>query len=125
MVQFSKNYQKEELEKASRQKAVLKKYWDQLLGEGADFGFFSNPEIGTVFIVGPLSTMFLHDVDGKKLGAMSEGPYGILRGMGAGKTNVAKYLNKLNDGSYILLVRGPSYELERLKNSLDAMDKAV
>ena len=50
-------YLEEELEKASRQKAVLKKYWDQLLGEGADFGFFSNPEIGTVFIVGPLSTV--------------------------------------------------------------------
>ena len=65
-----------------RAKNELKHYWKESLGPASDFGLFCNPAIGTLFIVGSLVSLFLHDIDGKVLGEMSSGPYGILRGLG-------------------------------------------
>lgn len=113
-----------ELWEAEEMNERLKTYWKKLLGPKTDFGFFYNREIGTVFIAGPLSELFLHDVDGKKLAELSEGPYGILRGLGIDDTETASYIKKLNEGRYLLLIRGNGLDLNALENALYSLEKA-
>ena len=84
-------------------KRKLSTYWKKLLGPTIDFGSFYNHDIGTIFIVGPLSELFLQDVDGKKLGSFTEGPYGILRGLGLNELEASVSINKLKEGQYLLL----------------------
>lgn len=96
----------------------IKEYWKGLLGAESDFGLFSNPEVGTVFVCGPLVSLFLHDLDGKALGEMTAGPYGILRGLGISEKDVTYYLKKLIDCHYLLLIRGNDRELEEVENRL-------
>jgi hypothetical protein len=83
----------------------LKAYWNKVMGSTAESGFFQNLEIGTVFVWGALSGIFLHNVNGKKLGAMTAGPYGILRGLGIEERLTTDYIKKLNKGHYLLLTR--------------------
>jgi len=96
----------------------LEAYWKKLLGFSNDFGIFSNPEIGTLFIVGALTSMFLHEVEGKALATMSTGPYGILRGLGASQLQAEIYLKTLSKGSYLLIVRGTDDKLKVLEEIL-------
>ncbi len=63
--------------------------------------------------------MFLHEIDGKTLGAMSTGPYGIIRGLGGYKLQTETYLKLLNDGSYLLILRGYDDELNALEDILE------
>jgi len=102
----------------------LKTYWKKLLGPKTNFGFFTNREIGTVFIAGPLSKIFLHDLCGKKLAELSEGPYGILRGLGIEEAEAINYVKKLNEGHYVLLVRGHSFDITGLEGVMNELDKA-
>ncbi len=102
----------------------LKAYWKKLLGSKTNFGFFTNREIGTVFIAGPLSDLFLHDLDGKKLAELSEGPYGVLRGLGIEDTQAVDYVKKLNDGHYLLIVRGHSFDITGLEGVMNELDTA-
>lgn len=104
---------------AKQKNKELKTYWKNLLGQNTEFGFFQNPEIGTIFVVGPLSKLFLHDVDGKKLGAMTEGPYGILRGLGIEEPAAADHIKKLNEGRYLLLVRTNPFDLKDWEDPLE------
>ncbi|MGB5820790.1 MAG: hypothetical protein WBG90_14990 [Saonia sp.] len=101
-----------------QQKEQLNRYWKESLGPLTDVGFFSNPEIGTVYIAGPLTPLFLSNVDGKKLGEITNGPYGILRGLGIHKDNVIDYIKTLEEGGYWLIIRGFEYELRNLEDSL-------
>lgn len=103
---------------AEQNNRELESYWKNLLGPNTEFGFFQNPEIGTVFVAGPLSELFLHDVDGKKLGAMTGGPYGILRGLGIEEPVAADHIKKLNEGRYLLLVRTSRFDLDGFENHL-------
>lgn len=83
---------------------------------GEKFDFFFNPEIGDLFITGPLSSIFLNDLEGKYLGALSTGPFGILRGLGISKEKATDYLTALKNGGYLIIVRAYDHDLEILEN---------
>ncbi|SDE43978.1 hypothetical protein SAMN05421636_10572 [Pricia antarctica] len=104
-------------------KKQLKAYWRGSLGPNTDFGLFCNPEIGTLFIAGNLVSQFLHDLDGKALGTMSSGPYGILRGLGLPKDDAARYIKLLNEEHFLLMARGYCYQLDRLGEELEKLQK--
>ncbi|TLP74267.1 hypothetical protein [Maribacter sp. ACAM166] len=106
----------------SKQKE-FKEFWRQLLGSPADFGFFFNPEIGTIFIVGSLVSTFLQDVEGTKLGAMSVGPYGILRGLGIEPEHASSHIKILGKGGFILIIRGYDQDLLKLEEALIPINK--
>ncbi len=103
-------------------KAKLKTYWKNLLGQEIEFGFFHNREIGTIFIVGPLSELFLHDIDGRELGALSEGPYGILRGLGVRDIDANHYIEQLKEGGHLLLARGNILDNYTIDSMLDGLE---
>lgn len=110
--------------KATRKNQQLKAYWKELLGPKTNFGSFTHREIGTVFIAGPLSQLFLHDLDGKKLAELSEGPYGILRGLGIDEVEATEHVKNLKEGRYLLLVRGPRFDINGLESALRGLDWA-
>lgn len=84
----------------------LRLYWKDNLNNTAEFGSLYNSEIGNIFIVGTLSTLFLEKVDRKTLGMLSVGPHGILRGVGASEEQATNYLQLLRNGSYLLVFGG-------------------
>lgn len=98
---------------------ILKTYWEKVLGNKNNFGVFHNPEIGNIFIVGALVPTFLYKLDGKTLGMLSAGPYGILRGIGASEAQVVIHLKSLHKGSYLLIFRGVKADLENYKRLLE------
>lgn len=92
-----------------QRKAIIKNmeiYWNELLGVPTQFGTFDNPEIGSVFVVGPLTSIFLNKINGKNLGDMSTGIYGILRGLGADSYRAKNYIKGLSNEEYLLIMRG-------------------
>lgn len=95
-------------------KEELKTYWRGSLGPGTDLGLFCNPEIGSLFIAGPLASQFLNDLDGKVLGEMASGPYGVLLGLGISKKNATSFLEALNQEYFLLMARGRAQQLDRL-----------
>lgn len=94
-------------------------YWKSLLGNTADFGDFYNPELGTVFIAGHLTSTFLHEIDNKVLAKFSAGPYSIFRGMGLTEIQATTYLKMLNSGNFLLVFRGYTHELHELETMLN------
>lgn len=104
-------------------KKELKAYWKGLLGATSDFGLFCNPEIGTLFIAGTLVSQFLNDMDGKALGAMASGPYGILRGLGMAQNETTDLLKNLENDHFLMIVRGYDYELMLLKAQLESLEQ--
>lgn len=106
----------------SKDANAIKLYWEKALGYTTNFGSFINPELGNVFIIGALASSFLYAIDGKTLGMLSSGPYGILRGIGAKETDVAEYLKKLYDDNYLLIFRGSGNELKNYKTILQATE---
>lgn len=98
----------------------LKEYWKGSLGSTSDFGLFCNPEIGTLFIAGFLASQFLNDMDGKILGEMASGPYGILRGLGISGSEVSGFIKDLNEKSFLLILRGYRKELDSVREMLKA-----
>ncbi len=123
LVKLDQSY-RTDAEEAKERDERLKTYWKKLLGPKTNFGFFTNREIGTIFIAGPLSEIFLHDLDGKKLAELSEGPYGILRGLGIDEAEATNYVKKLNEGRYLLLVRGHSFDITGLEGIMNELDRA-
>lgn len=97
----------------------LKRYWKDTFVKTAPFGSLYNPEIGNIFFVGAITSIFLNKVDGKTLGMLSVGPYGILRGIGATENQSKHYLKTLENGSYLLIVRGYEEELKNCERLLD------
>jgi len=118
-------YAHTDIQKVEKKNRQLVAYWKKWLGPKTDFGFFRNPEIGTVFIAGSLSELFLHDIDGKKLAELSEGPYGILRGLGIYETQAADNVKKLNQGHYLLLFQNQSFNVEGLEATIEGWETAV
>jgi len=98
---------------------TLKKHLADLTPVGSEFRSFYNPEIGDIFIIGPLSSIFLNDLEGKSLGTLSMGPYGILRGLGISQKKANAHLSALKKGGYLMMVRGFHDQLEDLKNLLE------
>ncbi len=96
----------------------LKHYWKDSLGPTSDFGLFCNPGLGTLFIAGSLASQFLNDMDGKALGEMRSGPYGILRGLGIAEKNATSYIKDLNEAYFLLILRGYDYELDIMEELL-------
>ena len=97
------------------QKENVMHHWRRLLGVNADFGCFSNPEIGTIFTVGPLVGTFLHDVEGTKLAELSSGPFGVLRGLGVASDQVDAHIKTLVEGGFLLIMRGYDEDLKKLE----------
>ncbi len=106
---------------ALKAKKELKRYWKRSLGPASDFGIFCNPEIGTLFIAGSLVSQFLHDLDGKMLGEMPSGPYGILRGLGTTEKDTTNYIKDLDGSGYLLILRGYDAELDRTEALLKSL----
>ncbi len=100
---------------------AMKNYWSALLKDESEFGYFFNPEIGTIFIVGPLAPLFLDDMEGKSLGSMSTGPNGILRGLGINEEQAINQIKKLNQGGYLLIVRGHSLDAKILNDAFESL----
>ncbi|GAA4946311.1 hypothetical protein GCM10023314_19510 [Algibacter agarivorans] len=100
-------------------KNTINTYWKRLLGGTANFGCFNNPEIGNVFIAGPLASTFLHEINGKSLATLSAGPYAIFRGLGVSEIQASTYLKMLNNNSYLLILRGYDNELYELDTILN------
>jgi hypothetical protein len=98
----------------SKEANTIRAYWKTHLVNSVKFGSFYNPEIGIVFIVGALASIFLHKVSGKPLAMMSAGPYGIFRGLGVSEAHTSLYLKMLNSGRYLLIIRGNENEIELL-----------
>jgi hypothetical protein len=80
--------------------------------------YFYNPEIGYIFITGPLTSIFLNDMDEKTLGAISAGPYGILRGLGIPPKQASAHIKALKKGGYLLIARGYNNDIDTLENIL-------
>jgi len=116
---FTKGYTSKSIEERAIYEKEMKIYWNGLLGTSPEFGFFTNPDLGTVFIAGSLTSMFLHEIEGKALGAMSAGSYGILRGLGAYQIQAESFLKLLTNGNYLLIVRGFDDELSVLEELLE------
>ncbi|WP_055436899.1 hypothetical protein [Lacinutrix algicola] len=93
----------------------LKSYCSNKLRLNSNFGMVFNPEIGTYFIAGFLEPMFLQEINGKTIGAMPAGFYGILRGLGIDKENVSYYSQALNKGDLLLVIRGDKSKITKLK----------
>lgn len=98
---------------------TLKIHWWKILGNTANFGRFSNPEIGNIFVVGALAPTFLYEIGGKTLGMLASGPYGILRGIGASETQATSLLKILNNNNYLLIYRGSE---NKLKNYIKILE---
>lgn len=96
----------------------LKTYWNGVLETKTDFGIFGNPEFGTLFVTGPVASQFLKDISGEPLGAISAGPYGILRGMGILEEEVNSHLKLLKEGHYLLFIRTYTQHWKLIKKQL-------
>ncbi|MCJ7465924.1 MAG: hypothetical protein MUO53_04435 [Maribacter sp.] len=88
----------------SASKKELKTYYTDLLGT-ADMLFFANFEVGSHCIAEFLVSQFLHNVDGKALGTLSSGPYGILRGLGIPEREPVINLKQLKEARLLLSIR--------------------
>ncbi|MFS4418136.1 hypothetical protein [Maribacter sp. 2307ULW6-5] len=86
-------------------RAALRARWEKVLGAKTSFGSFEHPELGTIVLAGPLSELFLQAVNGKKLAELTEGPYGILRGLGLDGETAREHIRALDKGEYLLLMR--------------------
>ena len=116
-------YQDKKIE-TSKKGDLLEMYWKEIFENPTDFGCLYNPEIGHIFIVGSLTSIFLNKVDGKTLGMLSVGPQAILIGMGAKEKQTTTYINLLIQGNYLLIFRGFEDEWKACKNYLDRKSNA-
>lgn len=96
----------------------MEKKCKALFKNAIDFGILSNPDIGTIFITGFLVSLFLQEIELKKIGTMLTGPYGILRGLGIDKKPAFTYLKALHQGEYLVIFRGFENDLKQLEENL-------
>ena len=95
-------------------KAVLKDEFSTT----AKSGMFFNPEIGTIFCLGNLSSMFLQEINGQALGAIGTGVYGIIRGLGINDEEAKQHVTHLSKDHYLLFVSGKTATIEKLKQTI-------
>ncbi len=108
-----------------KKRRALRSYWRSLFGKDTDIGFFFHQEIGNVYIIGPLAPMFLYDISGKKLGALSGGTYGILRGFGIGPKATMNFLDSLDKGSCLLIFKGAEKQIMQLEVLIRQLGKTA
>lgn len=103
--------------------ADIKQQLSAVLGKEFQFGYFHNPEIGSLFIAGHLTPTFLNKVDERELASLPAGLAGIFRGLGINIEDINSYLTALKNDSYCLIIRGESSVLATVKPmlSLDYM----
>ena len=80
--------------------------------------YLSIPEVGNIFVAGPLSSLLLEKIDGKALGSLEGGLIGILTGYGVAHKKSLKYLEDLKQGKFIVVARGYWQEEENKPQSL-------
>ncbi|MGB5499560.1 MAG: hypothetical protein WBM77_11585 [Maribacter sp.] len=102
---------------------AIKDHLSKITKAAMECDYFYNPEIGYIFITGPLTSIFLNDLEGKTLGAISAGPYGILRGLGISPKETTAHISALKKGGYLLIVRGYHPGLDTLGNLLGQRQK--
>ncbi|MFT6870804.1 MAG: hypothetical protein ACJAYY_002043 [Paraglaciecola sp.] len=76
-----------------------------ILGQQLQFGYFNNPEIGSLFIAGHLTPTFLTKVDENELASLPSGLLGIFRGLEIKTEDINTYLTALKNGNYCLIIR--------------------
>lgn len=91
----------------------------ELFDSTIDFGYFENLEIGIIYIMGSLVSIFLYEINKKPLAVLSTGPYGILRGLGAKEEQTSIYLKLLRNGNCLLILRGYDYDLYGVQDELE------
>ncbi|PQJ76276.1 hypothetical protein [Polaribacter glomeratus] len=101
--------------------ADKKQQLSNLLGKEFEFGYFNNPEIGSLFIAGHLTPTFLTKVDERELASLPAGLSGIFRGLGIKKEDINDYLTAIKNGNYCLIIRVESTFLSTLKSYLKAI----
>jgi len=99
-------------------KKHLHDFFTNFLGKDTNFDAFYNTEIGHLFVVGFLVLTFLNPVGGRTVGALSGGPFGILRGLGISEEEANLSIKKLSIGNYLLLARGERQEITKLEGIL-------
>ncbi len=104
--------------KTSKVLNPIEMFWRKIIGSEILFGFFQNPEMGNVYIVGPLTPIFLNKLDGKTVGMLSAGPVGVFRGIGASEAQANYYLELLTNGKYILIIRASADEISKYRKIL-------
>lgn len=107
----------------AQEKRQLHTFFKELLGKDTNFDTFYNPEIGYLFVVGFLVFTFLNPVGGRTIGALSGGPYGILRGLGVSEAKSTLNVQKLHNGSFLFLARGKRLAIEKLEDTLVTLEK--
>ncbi|AUC84640.1 hypothetical protein CW731_04705 [Polaribacter sp. ALD11] len=113
----NKTIPKKELKKTI---TYIKKQLSTALGKEFQFGYFHNPEVGSLFIAGHLTPTFLNKVDKRELAALPAGLSGIFRGLGTNIENIDNYLTALKNNNYCLIIRGESNLLDAVKPILNA-----
>ena len=96
----------------------IKMQLSNTLGKHIQFGDFTNPQIGKLFITGHLTETFLSKVDGKNLASLPVGLYGILRGVGVKLDHIDDYLRELQKGNFLLFIRGDAEDLSTIERVL-------
>lgn len=99
-------------------KGELEDFCKNLLDPLMNFGFLKVPEIGLVFAAGPLAKILLNRVEGKAIGEMSTGIYGVLRGLGASQFQATEYIKILKNGGYLVATRSYPNVLRNLDAAL-------
>ena len=112
----NKTITKKKLEKII---ADIKQQLSAVLGEQFQFGYFHNPEIGSLFIAGHLTPTFLNKVDERELASLPAGLSGIFRGLGIDVEDINSYLTELKKDSYCLIIRGESSVLATIEPMLN------
>ncbi|MBQ0787751.1 MAG: hypothetical protein KBT69_09630 [Oceanihabitans sp.] len=107
---------KKELEKII---ADIKQQLSAVLGKQFQFGYFYNPEIGTLFIAGHLTPTFLNKIDERELASLPTGLIGIFKGLGINTEEINSYLNELKNDNYCLIIRGESSVLNTIEPMLN------
>lgn len=107
------------LQKENRFDEKIKKIRHELigfLGKSIQFGYFNNPDIGMLFIAGHLTETFLCKIDGKELGSLPIGLFGIFRGMGIDLKNIDGYLKEVQNGKLLLIIRDKKETITAIKS---------
>jgi hypothetical protein len=109
------SYQDDEFDKVMKD---IKIRLNTALGKDIQFGYFNSPEIGVLFVAGHLTETFLHKIDGKKLASLTVGLLGIFKGLEIELENIDSYQKELQNGKFLLIIRGQDKSLASVENLL-------
>lgn len=82
-----------------------KQRWHSMLPSNGPFQYYNTPEIGILFSVGPIFKILSNRVNSKAIAELSNGIYGVLRGLGASEFQATTYIRALQNDRYILIQR--------------------